>query len=116
MVRTTGLGRSLCISTQVYKKSQFQVVKQSQPLQGVFERLAPQRRRACGGAVDDATGIDQTIEELATDVLAGRTGAPIVCNYRLLQVVRPFWPQRVVVFFRLVAEDLCANHSDAIDA
>ena len=34
----------------------------------------------------------------------------------LLEVLSPFWPQRVVVFFRLVAEDLCAKRVDAIDA
>ena len=35
----------------------------------------------------------------------------------LLQIIGPLRSQRVVVFFRLVAEDLCAkHHSDAIDA
>ena len=82
---------------------------QSQPFQGALERLALQRRRARGIAVDDATGIDQTIEELGADVLAGGARIAIMRNDGLLEVLSPFWPQRVVVFFRLVAEDLCAK-------
>ena len=35
-------------------------------------------------------------------------------DYFLFQVVRPSWPQRVVVLLGLVAEDLCAKPSDAI--
>ena len=88
-----------------------------QPLQGALECLAPQRRRAHTIKVDDATGIDQPIEELATDVLAGSARFAIMRDDGLLKVLSPFGPNRVVVFFRLVAEDLCAkHHSDAIDA
>ena len=88
-----------------------------QSLQGAFERLAFQRRGARVVAIDDATGIDQPIEELATNVLASSARFTIMRDDGLLEVLSPFGPQRVVVFFRLVAEDLCAkHHSDAIDA
>ena len=79
--------------------------------------MALQRRRAHAVAIDDAARVYEAIEELATDVLASGASAAVVADDFLFQVGGPFWPQRVVVFFRLVAEDLCAkHHSDAIDA
>ena len=78
--------------------------------------MALQRRRAHAVVVDDATGIDQTIEELATDVLASGALCAVVGDYGLLEIIGPLRSQRVVVLLGLVAEDLCAKHSDAIDA
>ena len=79
--------------------------------------MALQRRRAHAVAIDDTARVYEAIEELATDVLASGARFAIMRDDRLLKVLSPFGPQRVVVFFRLVAEDLCAkHHSDAIDA
>ena len=79
--------------------------------------MALQRRRAHAVAIDDAARVYEAIEELATDVLAGGASFAVMRDDGLLEVLSPFGPNRVVVFFRLVAEDLCAkHHSDAIDA
>ena len=79
--------------------------------------MALQRRRAHAVAIDDAARVYEAIEELATDVLAGGASFAVMRDDGLLEVLSPFGPQHVVVFFRLVAEDLCAkHHSDAIDA
>ena len=92
------------------------LVNTSQPLQGALERLTAQRRRAHAVHVDDPSLLNQSVEEFGAHVLPCRPGAPIMCNHGLLEVLSPFWPQRVVVLLGLVAEDLCAKHSDAIDA
>ena len=71
--------------------------------------MALQRRRAHAVAIDDAARVYEAIEELATDVLASGASAAVVADDFLFQVGGPFGSQRVVVFFRLVAEDLCAK-------
>ena len=76
--------------------------------------MALQRRRAHAVAIDDAARVYEAIEELATDVLASGASAAVVADDFLFQVGGPFGSQSVVVLFRLVAEDLCAKHSDAI--
>ena len=79
--------------------------------------MALQRRRAHAVAIDDAARVYEAIEEFGADVLAGGARFAIMRDDGLLEVLSPFWPQGVVVFFCLVAEDLCAkHHSDAIDA
>ena len=92
------------------------LVNTSQPLQGALERLTAQRRRAHAIHVDDPSLLNQSVEEFGAHVLPSRTCCAVVGDDLLFQVVRPYWPQRVVVLLGLVAEDLCANHSDAIDA
>ena len=92
------------------------LVNTSQPLQGALERLTAQRRRAHAVHVDDPSLLNQSVEEFGAHVLAGGARTSVMRDDGLLEVLSPFWPQRVVVFFRLVAEDLCAKHSDAIDA
>ena len=92
------------------------LVNTSQPLQGALERLTAQRRRAHAVHVDDPSLLYQSVEEFGAHVLAGGALIAVMRDDGLLEVLSPFWPQRVVVLLGLVAEDLCAKHSDAIDA
>ena len=93
------------------------LVNTSQPLQGALERLTAQRRRAHAVHVDDPSLLNQSVEEFGADVLSRCTCCAVMRDDFLLQIIGPLRSQRVVVFFRLVAEDLCAkHHSDAIDA
>ena len=55
------------------------------------------------------TYVYEVVEEFGADVLAGGARFAIMRDDGLLEVLSPFGPQHVVVFFRLVAEDLCAK-------